>query len=298
MKKLKVSGTEFSNTVKPVEDYIVRLEALSGALIVRYFKLLDIWEYQEDEVVSEVPVFSPDATPLFRHLVRDQVIVSSAALTSKEVKSPAAMEVGRHVFRPNIGTATVAGAGESYDFPIFVFPFGVDGNVSEPYNHIAESRAVKGQVGRSSRLRNAQPVFMAHAAKANAALDDWTLVYLESTPFLVEDSTPGVWEQAPEGFKAMDLLPSIELTGPDTVTPDGYVSINAQVVKDGAPLDYTGELVVEALAGYTPKTRVLAASGAATFKVAALGLDSGDTIRVKVGFKAVSGVADITLSVA
>ena len=48
---------------------------------------------------------------------------------------------------------------------------------------------------------------------------------------------------------------------------------------------------------YLPKRRVSAPSGSASFKVAATGLDPGDTFKVKVGFRNYSGLLDVPFEV-
>ena len=297
MNKIKSAAYQFVNTQKPEREYVIRLESSAGALVARYFKVIPASEVENETVEPELDAFDPTSTPLMRQLVRERKFIKPLAVTSsQDVQEGALREVGRHIFRPNIGAQAVTGAGEERDFPIFVLPFGSDGEISEPYNHLAESYVVKGDVRRNTRLRGAQPIFLLHAEKADADLRDWTVVYLDSTPFVLEDTTDGSWTTA-QNFRAMALLPTIEVYGPGSIAKDGSATLTATIKRDGATLPYSGEIVVETLAGYAPKTRVQLANGSATFKVMALGLDVGDQMRVKVGLRTVSGMADKALEV-
>ena len=95
----------------------------------------------------------------------------------------------------------------------------------------------------------------------------------------------------------MDLLPTLELSGPSQIAKDGTATMQVTMKQGAITLSYSGDIAVETLAGYAPKTRVSMVNGSASFKVMALGLDVGDQMRVKVGTRTVSGMADKTLEV-
>jgi hypothetical protein len=61
--------------------------------------------------------------------------------------------------------------------------------------------------------------------------------------------------------------------------------------------DVTATVYLEALSGYLPKTR-LSVTGQATFRVIALGLDAGDSIRIKAGFRHFPGATEKTITAA
>ena len=95
----------------------------------------------------------------------------------------------------------------------------------------------------------------------------------------------------------MALLPVLELSAPAEVVKDGVATINVTMKSGGAVLPYSGEITVDAVSGYAPKTRVKLSNGFASFKVVALALDAGDELRVKVGLRTVTGLGDKTLKV-
>lgn len=294
MNKLKLKHENFTNTVKPIKSHIVRLERIGETLVMRYFKLVPEDATEGVEVNAELKEFDPSTTNLMRQIVRERLFYDAATITSEEVAHPIAVELGRQVFCP----ATYGGVGERYDFPVLSFPFGSDGMVSEPYNHCVEGKGVKGVLSRTGRLRAAQPVFVAYSDKADAALDDWTLIYVDTQVFILEDATDGTWGAAPDGTTAADLPPNVELTAVGGIQPDSTKSVSVRLLRGGEVLSsYSGELQIEAVSGYVPKTRVSIANGVGEFRVMALGLTTGETLRVKVGSKNISGMADLELLV-
>lgn len=71
-----------------------------------------------------------------------------------------------------------------------------------------------------------------------------------------------------------------------------YKEFDNTLIKDKSPVVY-----LEAVNGYLPKTRVIPKNGSVTFKYRALGLESGDTMRVKAGFHRQLGMADLEFKV-
>lgn len=89
---------------------------------------------------------------------------------------------------------------------------------------------------------------------------------------------------------------------PDTaqILPDSCVTISMQLVRewDMTPYQHAAEVYLEAVNGYLPKNRImLDENGHATFKAMSLGLEPGDTMRIKAGFRYNTGIADFTLHV-
>lgn len=299
MKKLKLQAGEFTSTQKPQSEYVIRLERSGDALLARYFKALPREQHQHESIATELPEFSPTATALLRLTVTNKNFVEPAAVTSSATFSGKVLtEIGRHIFRPTVNAKSVCGAGERQDFAAFVLPFGSNGAVAEPYNHFTESVNVKGVTPRTGRLRGGQPIFILYSDVANAALDDWTLIYVDSPPFVVEDMTTGAWQNAPADFSLYGLLPTVSVNAPSTVNADATTTANVTLSRNGATLDYSGELVLEAVSGYLPKRRVTMSNGTGSFKAMALGLEAGDVMRIKVGTRCVSGLAEANITVA
>jgi len=92
-------------------------------------------------------------------------------------------------------------------------------------------------------------------------------------------------------------FPEIALVSPGTIAPDatGVFTLTARTA-GGDDYPYPLEVYLETTAGYLPKQRVVV-NGAATFKLSALGLDTGDSIKVKAGFRHYSGKAEAIVEV-
>ena len=298
MKKLKFTGSNFTNQSQQHREYFVRVDRVNDCLSVRYFKIVPTLEYENFEVSNDMLAFDPLNVSLLRQLVHDFHYVNAQAVSnSAEAEGKVVREIGRQIFRPTIGEESVIGSGEKYDFPVFVLPFEMGDVVSEPYNHFVESANVKGEVNRNGRLRGAKAVFLLSADASAASLDAWTLTYIETPSFILEDRTEGAWENAPANFRAMSLLPVVELTAPATVAPDGVATITVKLKRDGAVIPYTGDLVVDAIDGYAPSRRFAVVNGVGTFRVRALGLEAGESMRVKVGTRAVTGIGSTVIAV-
>lgn len=82
------------------------------------------------------------------------------------------------------------------------------------------------------------------------------------------------------------ILPKLRLTGPDTSPVAQPIIMSVALCMDnGSPYDGMTDVYLETVNGYLPKTRVRVADCPVPFKVLPIGLDAGDSIRVKVGFR-------------
>lgn len=110
-------------------------------------------------------------------------------------------------------------------------------------------------------------------------------------------------EEVMKGESSKWLNLGYELTpSSETVEPDGWVTFTLRIL-DGK----TGELaedvsyngfIAEAVDGYCPHRRVSVVNGVGTFRVKALGLLEGETLRVKINHRFFSGRAEATVNVA
>jgi hypothetical protein len=299
MKKLKLQAGEFTSTQKPQSEYVIRLERSGDALLARYFKALPREQHDHENIATELPEFSSTATTLLRLTVTNKNFIEPAAVTAHPAfVGKVLTEIGRHIFRPTLNANSVCGAGERQDFAAFVLPFGSNGAVAEPYNHFTESMNVKGVTPRNGRLRGGQPIFILYSDVADAALDDWTLIYADSQPFVLEDMTGGAWQNAPANFSLYGLLPTVSVGAPATVNADATATANVTLSRDGVTIAYSGELALEAVSGYLPKQRVTISNGTGSFKAMALGLETGDAMRIKVGTRCISGLAEANVTIA
>ncbi|MDE7065719.1 MAG: hypothetical protein K2O70_09680 [Desulfovibrionaceae bacterium] len=91
-------------------------------------------------------------------------------------------------------------------------------------------------------------------------------------------------------------LPYVVMEGPDTVARDGYAAFTATVFRDGAVLEHPMDVELENVNGYLPKTRVRV-FGQGTFRVGAPGLEPGETIKIKAGFRFLGATSEKIVTV-
>lgn len=300
MKKLKyfLPLSKNVNTVKPEKDYVIRLERIEQSLVIRVFKLTNAELFVGEDIASAADLSISVDTPMLRKIIRERVLLQASIVTSDPTASnKVAQEIGRQIFSPTITQDVQCGAGECNDFAAFIFGMNTLGELDEPYNWFVQSTDVKGSLPRTSRLRNSQPILVLYSDKAGAPIDEWTLMYVDSIPFILEDTTLGVFEECASDFIVNSLLPEITATSNATVSSNDFIHVAVTVKRNDVLVDYSGELVVEAVSGYVPNTRVSILNGQGVFKAMALGLVSGNILRVKVGSKNISGLADISIPV-
>lgn len=100
----------------------------------------------------------------------------------------------------------------------------------------------------------------------------------------------------PEGYPRFGGL---VLEGPVEIAAGGAAQLTVRAVReDGSPNETCGsEVRIEMVSGYAPHTRVRLVGGVARVKVMALGLDAGESMRVKAGWRYFPGLAETTLRV-
>jgi hypothetical protein len=98
-----------------------------------------------------------------------------------------------------------------------------------------------------------------------------------------------------------DALPTIRLTSGSTnktITADGTETVEFKIVdKNGTTIDQDTTVYLESTGGYLPKSRIDVVNGIGSFKTTAMGLTSGDTYKVKLGFRTMSGLLDVNFEV-
>jgi hypothetical protein len=89
------------------------------------------------------------------------------------------------------------------------------------------------------------------------------------------------------------VFPSVQVKAPDAARVGEPIVFTLQVVDaQGNSLAHCAEVHLEAVNGYCPKPRVRAHQGVAQARVLPLGLDAGDTVRLKAGFKFFPALGD------
>lgn len=113
---------------------------------------------------------------------------------------------------------------------------------------------------------------------------------------LIIDQTPV--EQEVEATRSA-VLPRVKVADAVRVAADGYSTVPIQIVDQQGKLISSAacDLYLVETGGYLPMRRVRTVGGQASFKVGALGLEPGDTFKIKVGFRHFSGLADVNIEV-
>lgn len=107
-------------------------------------------------------------------------------------------------------------------------------------------------------------------------------------------------------YEHLDLLdpwaaahkPVVSIEGPDTIAPNETATFTLNITKsDGSQNldDYVYE--IECKQGYAPNTEVKVVDGKGTFKIMALGLEEGETLRFKINDKVWTSYAEKQLTV-
>lgn len=126
--------------------------------------------------------------------------------------------------------------------------------------------------------------------------------------FLTVNLHPNLGGLVVEGLPASDILnsdsdthevtreslfPSVRLIAPAVARASEPLAFSIQVVDgSGNPLTHDAEIFLESVNGYCPKPRVRTQRGKAQVRVLPLGLDAGDTVRLKAGFKFFPALVD------
>ncbi|MDR2041211.1 MAG: hypothetical protein LBP98_02690 [Tannerella sp.] len=80
------------------------------------------------------------------------------------------------------------------------------------------------------------------------------------------------------------FFPELELSGPDAMPPDSAAEFMCSPFYEKAPTMRALQVDLENINGYLPKTR-LNLTGPETFKIHSFGLEPGDEIKIKAGFR-------------
>lgn len=275
---------------------IVVLDILPLGLLVRFFVAsVHVPDQQVMSSWSDVP--RPVANGGL-DAVRESIHVLGAALSDDpSIQESVFCETHRQFFFPSAALLSL-GSAEMDDYTCIVLPVNAQTlTPGFPYAHFTQAATSKASVRRQARIRGEYAHLVLAAMKADAPLDEWTLVRTTIPGLLFVDKTPGSWLPLADGGSVFSFLPTISLSCPATVDAAGSCLVDVTVMQDGVPFDYEGDLRVEMLSGYASKTRVPVVGGCGSFRVLPLGLESGEDIRFKLGTKNVTGLASASIKV-
>lgn len=97
-----------------------------------------------------------------------------------------------------------------------------------------------------------------------------------------------------------EAFPNFTVTsGGESISADGTDTVKFKMTdSDGKAIKKEVTLYLESTGGYLPKTRLETdANGIGEFKVQALGLESGDMFKIKIGFRNFTGMTDVEYTV-
>lgn len=288
-------GTQKSENI----EKIALLERSGDGLVLRYFGTA-VAVPSEITPFSEVPAADITEWVNYTPLGAAGIYVKGSAFPEvPALKNAVLQEIERQMFNPQaISEEKELGSAEMYDFAAIVFPASFEGKAHVPYNHFVEAQSAKASIRRVGRLRGKLAFLILTAVQIESPLTEWTLLRSEHPLVEFIDRTTGVWKPLPATSSIFSGFPSVALTAPETVGAAGATVEVSLKNADGSVYSYSGDLVVEALAGYVSKRRVTVENGKGSFKVIPLGLEAGEKIRVKVGTRTISGLAETELTVA
>ena len=194
------------------------------------------------------------------------------------------------------------GKGEWSDRANWLFPLDHAGTPQVPFNRFVMTRETKARTPRLLGTAGRNCALQIYVPFANCDFDSSSFsVALHRDFGLVGNLDPGIEVTYADVLQgAQKPFAEIALST-DTLdlAPDAYGTVTAQLV-DGSGRsikDAEAEIYIEATGGYLPQQRATTSKGKTQFRIGALGLDVGESFRVKVGFRHFSGVAEVKVRV-
>jgi len=209
---------------------------------------------------------------------------------------------------------SIAG-GEKTDGACWVIGVDFEGWTKPAYNAISREFSTKAHPLRSARQYGAPACLFVYQPFASTPLNECsiTLKYNKGYGFstnLTSGWTDGTTElelfttsgtdKAGKDYNYVGQLneafPKFVITsGGGTVAADAVDTVEFKMVdNDGATIEKECELYLQSSGGYLPKTRIKTTNkGLGTFKTHALGLETGDKFKVKIGFRNFTGITDV-----
>lgn len=188
---------------------------------------------------------------------------------------------------------------EFSDYALWALPL-YDQNLQQPFG-LPFNRAVETQVSKRTReesLRRQEnvPIRLMVPFKSSKLADCTLHVSTHPDLPLIVNAEAIQMDLYQSIAQAM---PVIRLAKPVLKIPaDGYGVAEVAVTDQGGAILPVGcDLYLEETGGYLPRRRIPALDGKASFKVGALGLEPGDSFKVKLGFRHYSGLADLVVRV-
>jgi hypothetical protein len=185
---------------------------------------------------------------------------------------------------------------EVQDYSCVVFPLHFEG-IQAPYNRFIDTYLSKRSGQDEFQRTRVHTAFHLYVPEKGCAFTDCALHAFIGSDYPLIANVKAVTK----GVDAVmaSVMPGLKLSGPAGISPEAYADIQVVATNaDGTTRSSVSSTVyLEEVNGYLPKRRVDLTGGVGQFRVGALGLAAGDTVRVKAGFRFYTGLGDITLPV-
>lgn len=205
----------------------------------------------------------------------------------------------------------ITGSGAWSDYGFWLFNARRDGSLQVPFNRYVETTDSKAHRQLLLTARQETNLMILCVPFAGESFESCSIilkyngalgcVHNLASPYDMPPVSIG-WGsydmEAVFGVKA--LLPSLRLLGPDTIAAGQSAAFTVELFErnTGALItDSSPRIYLEASAGYLAQRQVYIAGGSATAGLTALGLEAGETIKLKVGWRHFSGAAEKIVTV-
>jgi hypothetical protein len=207
-----------------------------------------------------------------------------------------------------LGTATLyrtegyLGSAERDGPGIYVFALNDQGIPMAPFNVYSQSYRSK-RDPRFTRVMTDQtwPVMVAVPC-TGAAFDECSFLVRNSSQCHFSSNLEG-WTQLtqapPTGVLALSL-PTLQVSSPTlSMSPNSSATVDVRVLDCDGVLYPHGEqtIFLEETGGLLPLRRIRSIGGLASFRISSVGMQSGESFRVKLGFRNISGCDEVAVSV-
>jgi hypothetical protein len=112
----------------------------------------------------------------------------------------------------------------------------------------------------------------------------------------------GQGEITPPSFSdgdASNTYPTLAMSAAPSMAPNelALVTVECRMPSGELRTDCNSEVFLEPVVGVLPKSRIKLVDGVGSFRVSSLGLEAGDTIRVKAGWRYAPGLGEVLISI-
>lgn len=191
----------------------------------------------------------------------------------------------------------VLGSASASDRSVWCFMHQSDGGFLQPFNSTLDYLPARRPATARHADKQANSVLTIYQPYADSPLDDCTLVLSYNEALGYHHTFADTAPLTPGSPLPANIWPRLRVTGPETLAPDSYATVDVEVLhpeQDEIDTRCNSTLYLEDVEGYTPISRAKVSQGRASFRVGALGLAPGERVRVKVNWRNWLGDAEYT----